>query len=278
MSTTLTETTTATANGPTNIHHLNGSSNSFIEYGSTYTHAEDLIPASEYQERIAKVRDALPKAGLTGLIGFGDCWRGSNVCYFTEFRPLDGVSDIANAIFFLGVDSDPALFVSKQCVNYASECTTFPVYSFDELHKRLSAFAANHTGTLGLAGHAYIPWDLMKRVEAAVGNLKIEPTKLLAEIKAIKSDREVALILKASALTDAAMVAIRETLKDGKPHTERELALIGDRAMLAGGADRTAFDAMVQAGPRSGFNLARPTDRVVQPGDLVMTDIVCSFI
>jgi Xaa-Pro aminopeptidase len=30
---------------------------------------------------------------------------------------------------------------------------------------------------------------------------------------------------------------------------------------------------MVQAGPRSAYNLARPTDRLVQSGDLVMTDI-----
>src|SRR5258706_12698219 len=40
-----------------------------------------------------------------------------------------------------------------------------------------------------------------------------------------------------------------------------------------GGAERTAYDTMVQAGPRSAFNLARPTDRIVEPGDLVMTDI-----
>jgi len=69
------------------------------------------------------------------------------------------------------------------------------------------------------------------------------------------------------------MMAIRDTLADGKPHTERELAWIADRVMLAGGADRTAFDSMVQAGPRSAYNLARPTDRVLESGDLVMTDI-----
>jgi Xaa-Pro aminopeptidase len=30
---------------------------------------------------------------------------------------------------------------------------------------------------------------------------------------------------------------------------------------------------MVQSGPRSAYNLARPTDRILQPGDLIMTDI-----
>ena len=60
----------------------------------------------------------------------------------------------------------------------------------------------------------------------------------------LKSDAEVRLMRKAAALTDAAMAAIRDTLADGKPHTERELALLADRAMLAGGADRTAFDSV----------------------------------
>jgi Xaa-Pro aminopeptidase len=43
--------------------------------------------------------------------------------------------------------------------------------------------------------------------------------------------------------------------------------------MLMGGAARTGYDSMVQSGPRSAYNLARPTDRIVEPGDLVMTDI-----
>lgn len=242
---------------------------------STHVLFDESIPPSEYQERIENVRNGLRSAGLVGLISFGDCWRGANICYFTEFRPLDGVSDIANAIFFLGVDEEqPVLFVSKQCVDYATEVTSFPVFSFDEMKPRLEAFAARvHTGTLGLAGAFYFPEDLSRRVKESIGNLTLEETQVLAEIKAIKSEREVALIRKASALTDMAMVAIRDTLANGVPHTERELALIADRAMLAGGAERTGYDSMVQAGPRSAYNLARPTDRVVQPGDLVMTDI-----
>ncbi|MDQ2803604.1 MAG: M24 family metallopeptidase [Pseudomonadota bacterium] len=69
------------------------------------------------------------------------------------------------------------------------------------------------------------------------------------------------------------MAAIRDALADGQPYSERDLALIAERAMLAGGAERTAYDTMVQAGPRAAYNLARPTDRILQHGDLVMTDI-----
>ena len=63
------------------------------------------IAPEEFLGRVATVRSALGKAGLVGLLAFGDCWRGANITYFTEFRPLDGVSDIANGVLLLGVDS-----------------------------------------------------------------------------------------------------------------------------------------------------------------------------
>ena len=234
----------------------------------------DGISPEEFLCRIDTVRTALGKANLVGLLAFGDCWRGANITYFTEFRPLDGVSDIANAVLLLGVDSEPVLFVSDQCLAYATSCTNFAVRSFTELTDRVRDFSQKlRTGTIGLAGAAYIPASVLDRINAGLGALKLQPTTVLAEIKAIKSDAEVHLMRKAAALTDSAMAAIRDALADGRPYTERELALIADRAMLAGGADRTAFDSMVQAGPRSAYNLARPTDRIVQPGDLVMTDI-----
>ena len=85
----------------------------------------DNIAPGEYKARIATVRSALERAGLSGLIGFGDCWRSANVSYFTEFRALDGVSDIANAVFWLATDGEPLLFVSDQCVDYARSCTLF---------------------------------------------------------------------------------------------------------------------------------------------------------
>jgi Xaa-Pro aminopeptidase len=234
----------------------------------------DGISANEFLSRIATVRTALEKANLVGLLAFGDCWRGANITYFTEFRPLDGVSDIANAVLLLGVDSEPVLFVSDQCLAYAASCTNFEVRSFRELTDRVRDFSNRHrAGRVGLAGAAYIPAGVLERINAGLGLLELKPTMVLAEIKAIKSDAEVRLMRRAAALTDSAMAAIRDALADGRPYTERELALIADRAMLAGGADRTAFDSMVQAGPRSAYNLARPTDRIVQPGDLVMTDI-----
>lgn len=243
--------------------------------GAPFTSDElEGISASEFRQRIAVTREALIRGGLSGLAAFGDCWRGANVTYFTEFRPLDGVSDIANAVFFLDADDDPVLFVSSQCYQYAASVTVFEVCDFADMPDRLRRFAAkSRKAPVGLAGAAYIPASVLDRLRGNLDPVQIVPTTVLAELKAIKSPTEIRLLRHAAALTDAAMDAIRNALATGARYNERDLASIADRAMLAGGADRTAYDSMVQAGPRAAFNLARPTDRMLEPGDLVMTDI-----
>ena len=236
---------------------------------SATAHPDDITP-EELRTRIEPpCGTQLRKAGLAGSVAFGDCWRGANITYFTEFRPLDGVTDIANAVLLLPADAEPLLLVSEQTVAYARSVTQFEVRSLRELADGVRAFAQRHPkGKVGLAGAAYVPASVLDCIRAGLGDLELETTMVLAEIKAIKSDAEVRLMRKAAALTDSAMAAIRDALADGRPYTERELALLADRAMLAGGADRTAFDSMVQSGPRSAYNLARPTDRVVQPAIL----------
>lgn len=232
------------------------------------------IGVQEFLHRIETTRQAVEQRGLTGLVAFGDCWRSANISYFTDFRPLDGVSDVANAVLLLPIDREPVLFVSDQCLAYAASVTPFEVRGLSALGTGMRDFARRHrTGPVGLAGEAYIPASVLSRIHDGLDEVVLQPTSVLAEVKAIKSEAEVRLMRKAASLTDAAMGAIRDSLAGGGPRTERDLALVADRAMLAGGADRTAFDSMVQAGPRSAYNLARPTDRLVRPGDLVMTDI-----
>jgi Xaa-Pro aminopeptidase len=231
------------------------------------------ISTAEYRDRLDRTRAAVEAAGLVGLVTFGDCWRGANIGYFTEFRPLDGVSDIANALVVLPVAREATLVVSQQCLGYAASVTGFPVRPFRDLDPVLAPLARDPGSRVGLAGAAYVPAGLRDRLLGGLGGAALEPTSVLADLKAVKSPAEVRLLRKAAELTDLAMATIRDTLADGRPHTERELARLADAAMIAAGADRTAYDSMVQAGPRSAYNLARPTDRVIQPGDLVMTDI-----
>ena len=77
----------------------------------------------------------------------------------------------------------------------------------------------------------------------------------------------------ATYVTDQALEAIKETLVDGKPNSERGLAIAADIRMLNCGAERTKCDSMIKSGPRTAFHGVRTTNCVVQSADPVMTDI-----
>lgn len=232
------------------------------------------LPADEVRTRVDPSRQAVADQGLGGLLAYADALRTANVGYFTDFRPLDGVSDIAMGVVLLPLDEEPTLFVGGSYRSWAKEVTTFPVRDLGELSQAVASWASKdrNGAALGLAGGAYIPARLQRQIEAALGPRRLQPTDALARVKAVKSDWEVAQLRRAAEFTDTAIEAIGAAVADG-PCTERELARRAEIAMIEAGADAVGYRSMVQAGPRSAHNLALPTDRLLQPGDLVMTDI-----
>jgi Xaa-Pro aminopeptidase len=240
--------------------------------------APTALPTEEIERRLQAVQRRAAAAGLSGVLAYADCWRTANVRYFTDFRPLDGVLDIALALLLLPTVGAPVLLVGDGCVEYARSVSHFRVETFSALEKVLSEHVASAaSGPVGLAGHKQIPAWLKDAVVNALGKLALVPTSVLAEEKARKSSWELAHMREAARITDHAMAAIRDALDARGPASERDLARLADEAMLAAGADGPAYLSMVQSGPRSGFSLALPTDRVVQPGEIVMTDIGARF-
>jgi Xaa-Pro aminopeptidase len=230
-------------------------------------------PDSEIQRRIAATRSALAAAGADVLIGYADCWRTANVRYFSDFRPVDGVHGIAQAVVVVPRAGDPVLFAGDGTVDYARSETLFDVDTLDALPAALSALLRKGNRDFVLAGVEQIPVGLHTAIADAVAPGTLAPTDLLARLKAVKSAWEVEQMRQAARLTDLAMEAVREVVEAGARVTEREIAMAADVAMIQAGADTPAYLSMVQAGPRSAYSLALPTNRVLEPGDLVLTDI-----
>jgi Xaa-Pro aminopeptidase len=245
---------------------------------STTAPAPKALPTDEIERRVRAVRRRAADAGLSAVLAYADCWRTANVRYFTDFRPLDGVLDIALALLLLPTAGDPVLLVGDGCLEYARSVSHFRVETFSALEGVLSLHVASAAGgPVGLAGHKQIPAWLKEAAVDALGRVPLVPTSVLAEEKARKSSWELTQIREAARITDHAMVAIREALNAQGPASERDLARLADMAMLAAGADGPAYLSMVQSGPRSAFSLALPTDRVLRPGEMVMTDIGARF-
>lgn len=92
-------------------------------------------------------------------------------------------------------------------------------------------------------------------------------------LRARKAEEEVAAIRRAQAITDAVFAEITELIHAGM--TEREIGAEIVYRHLRRGASKMSFDPIVASGPNSALPHARPTDRLIQAGDMVVLDFGC---
>ena len=95
----------------------------------------------------------------------------------------------------------------------------------------------------------------------------------LAPLVARKSEREVQAIRAAQQITDDVFAFLVDWLRPGL--TEREVAAEIVYRHLRGGAERMAFLPIVASGPNGALPHARPSDRALAAGDLVVLDFGC---
>jgi Xaa-Pro aminopeptidase len=96
---------------------------------------------------------------------------------------------------------------------------------------------------------------------------------LVEDLRIVKEDGEVARIRAACAIADDALAELLPTLAQGR--TEREFALDLEFAMRRRGASAVSFDPIVASGPNGAKPHARPSDRRIEPGELVVIDFGC---
>ncbi|MEM9132052.1 MAG: Xaa-Pro peptidase family protein [Actinomycetota bacterium] len=100
----------------------------------------------------------------------------------------------------------------------------------------------------------------------------VVPTHGLVEHhRQVKDAGERSRLARAAAVADLALAEVAPRLGAGP--TERQVALALDRAMVDLGADEPSYDTIVASGPNAALPHARPTDRVIEPEDLVIIDV-----
>jgi len=128
-----------------------------------------------------------------------------------------------------------------------------------------------------------VSWESSRRwteLLAADGSAEVLPTTGVVEgLREVKDAGEVARMERAAAIADAALAEVLPLLAGAGDVavTEVEFALALDTAMRRGGAESTAFDTIVAAGPNSAKPHHRPSDRLIRPGDPVVVDFGATF-
>ena len=111
----------------------------------------------------------------------------------------------------------------------------------------------------------------LRRWQCAAPALNWSPTEGMVEAqRAVKDAAEIAVLRRAG--RELAYIASRlgDWVAEGR--TEREVARAIDNAIERAGFSEPAFPTIVASGPNSALPHARPTDRQLQRGDLVVLD------
>lgn len=104
----------------------------------------------------------------------------------------------------------------------------------------------------------------------------LEPAQdLLGDLRASKDADEVALMMEAQRITDAAFSEIIKFIKPGM--TEREVAAKLVYDMMCMGANKVSFDPIVVSGANGSLPHGIPSDKKIENGEFVTMDFGCMY-
>jgi len=222
----------------------------------------DALPPISVAGRADRVRAALPD-GVEALV----VSNLTNVRWLTGFTGSNGTLIVTPDALTLVTDSRYATQGPAQVAEAGSGATV-------EIGPDLIAL-----GAAALAGHGVIgleadhsTWAAQRRWAAALPGAELAPTEgLIVELRSVKDDAELARMEAAAALTDESLADAEALIVAGS--TERQVSLALDDGIRRRGGTGPGYETIVASGPNAALPHARPTDRVFQPGDLVVIDV-----
>jgi Xaa-Pro aminopeptidase len=196
------------------------------------------------------------------------------VTSLVDVRYLSGFSG-SNAALLVPADDadDPLLATDGRYVTQAdSESPDVPLVVARACAVALAEQAAGR-GLLRLGvDRSAVTLALADDLRRAAPGVQLVPTvSPVATLRAVKDDDEIAAITEACRISDAALAAsLASDRWVGAP--ERTVAARLEHRMRELGAEGTAFETIVGAGPNSAVPHHRPTSRPLTAGDLVVVD------
>jgi Xaa-Pro aminopeptidase len=209
------------------------------------------------------------EAELDGLLAYAPAWRRENVRYLTG-APITGEFAFA----YLPATGEPAAFFSSERDTRAAAATALVsdrhTIRFDDVAPLRDRIAADRVGRLGVAHAEMLPAGLRDRLADAVAHLELcSATALMDAVRLVKSDWEIERLRAAAALCDEGWRVFVETLRVGV--AEYEVVAEVEAALKARGAEDNFM--LIASGRDEVRGMTPPSERRLQPGDLVRTEL-----
>jgi Xaa-Pro aminopeptidase len=248
------------------------------------------IPETEFKQRIVRIREKMERKGFEALIVYGDEYRKENLRYVSNFWPI-----FERGALIIGRAGEPILLCAPEGEMVAREmsawqdvrllreffCVTvsddidYPMANYTSFKKIGEELRASGIlKSIGLVGMDAMPADLLSKIEDGFGCKAEDANSILFELRKNKSKNEVECLKEAARIADAGFKALMESDIIGK--TERYAAGIAEGAARCEGAEAVIFT-VFGSGERSASIVGRPTEKVIEDGDMIMCALAIQY-
>jgi Xaa-Pro aminopeptidase len=214
------------------------------------------------RERRAAIRERIGAADLDALI----------VLDLTDIRYLSGFTGSAGVLVLLADGADTFFTDFRYQTQVAEELD--PAIDVRIESESLLKMSCEFLAGLGVSRVGFEREQLTYRAWAAWSEREapalVPIEEWIEELRVLKSAPEVAAIRKACGIAEEAFERILAEVRQGI--TERELAARLDLELAARGAEGPSFETIVAFGERAALPHARPGQRELRRGDVVLFD------
>jgi Xaa-Pro aminopeptidase len=186
-------------------------------------------------------------------------------------RYLSGLVS-SNAAVLLPADGAGVLATDSRYAEAAErDCPDLEIANERELEPALAKLAvARGYGTLAFEAQEMTVERHTALATLADGPRLVPLGHVVESLRMIKDEAEIALLARACAITAEAFAEILGEIVPGR--SERDLAVLLERAMIDLGAEAPAFATIVASGPNGAIPHHSPGQRAFETGDLITVD------
>lgn len=249
------------------------------------------ITPQEFRQRAERLRTLMKNHGMQACLVYGDEYRKENLRYVSNYWPLFErgaviVPLVGDPIVIAAPEGelmcremtafdDVRLLPQFQCVTVPDDIE-YPQANYSSLR---DIFARLHSDTplsaIGLCGLNDIPAPLLNEIKNSVNDVEwIDAGGLLFELRMTKTTDEIACLKEAARIADEGYRAMIQHVRPGM--TELELSSFAYSECMKAGAESVPFIVMA-SGERVKTIIGRPTRKVIEDGDMIMTAIAVQY-